>query len=395
MKYTVGLLAAFLPTLAHAHTAMPEQAGTRLSAALSTTWRDNGVQTVDSYWQIPGALMGGEAYPVEQGVMLDDASVTLQHRADSGIHGLVQIGSHDNGKEAEVHHAFAGYTLPLAGTWLNLEGGRMAGAFTPSNGEHASGRRFSESPLALDALLGRQFNDEGLRAQWRWQGWELGLEGWRGSAFPATPGEDGGSVDLYLQQRGNWARLQWQAGLWWLQADARNRSDDRYSSGHSHGNATQVQAPALWFDGQTELSGLFLRLEAPLGSALTAYLGAEWLQSSAEGTLHNASQQTRLVSDANGGWLEATLRWRNHELGLRRELLALDNQLSGVAAASLASSAGLYNDHNPGRTTLLYRWHFSHAFVLRLEWTQDETQPEAEQRVGAGLTWTPTLWSQP
>ena len=394
MKKSLFCLAALCASVAHAHSDADSEVGTTVSAAISATWRDDGVILTDGAWQIPGVLMGGEAYPVEENAAVDEASLTLQHRAASGIHGLLQISSHDNGSEAEVHHAYAGYDLALAGTRLNLEGGRMAAAMTPSNGEHASARLFSETPLVLDAFLGRQLNDEGLRAQWRWHGFELGAESWRGSAFPATSGEDGGSHDVYLHHKGHVGTVQWYTGIWWLQADALNRQDTRYSSGHTHGTTTTVTVPEAWFDGRTRISGAFLRLDAALSTNLHWLTQIEGLQLEAEGDLRDSTREVELNSEHNGGWIQTSLRWQAHEAGVRWERLALDNELTGAAASVLATEAGVYTEHDPTRTTALYSWHASPSFRVRVEWTRDETQSEAIDRIGVGLVWQETLWSQ-
>jgi len=385
--------------LAHGDADMDATPGTRVQAALSATWRDKGAVTGDGVtdngiWHIPGTLMGGEAYPVETGTSLDDASITLRHRDVSGVHGLLQISSHNNGSEAEMHHAYAGYTLSPGHSSLNFEAGRMAAAITPANTEHASERLFSEAPLALDVFLGRQLNDEGARLGWRHQGWIVGLESWRGSAFPATAGDDGGSFDAYLQHRGNHGRLSWYGGLWWLQADALNRQDDRYTAGHSHSSSV-VTTPELWFDGRATLSGAFLRLKTEFSHDLVWMVEAQWLQLEADGTLRDSTRQAALFSEQNGGWLQTSLRYGKHEVAIRQEQLALKNSLTGAAADALAQLADVYNSEDPTRTTLLYAWHAADNLRLRLEWTRDASVPQQTiERVGLGLVWNTTLWSQ-
>lgn len=393
MKRSTLLFSLLTAANAHAHSDAAPTVGTSINAAISATWRDEGTLQELGYWQIPGVLMGGEAYPVEQGTSLDEASLTLHHRAVSGTYGLLQISSHDNGGEAEVHHAYAGYSRQLNTLTLSGEAGRMAANISPGNGEHASSRLFSETPLALDAFLGRQLNDEGLRATLHWHGWRLGVESWRGSAFPATPGEQGGSVDVYLHHQGRWSDLHWNTGLWYLQADADTRNDNRYESGHSHGSSTTVTVPELWFDGSTDIHGTFLRLDWQATPAVKLSLHTEWLQQQVDGTLRDSTRNADYESDADAGWIETAVHIRNHTVATRWEQLTTDNHLTGAAASIIASTAGVYNDENPARLALLYRYRISPALAVRIEWTQDQLQPDETERTAVGIVWTDTLWS--
>ena len=119
----------FMPHYAYSHGLEMAEVGTFLDASLAATWRDEGanLESPSSPWQIPGALMGGEAFAVEEGVSLDDANLVLRHLNQNGIHGLIQISTHSNGDQAEVHHAFAGYRWQHGDVRINAEAGRMAG----------------------------------------------------------------------------------------------------------------------------------------------------------------------------------------------------------------------------------------------------------------------------
>ena len=375
--------------LAHSNKDQFQTPSTKVTAAISATWRDQGVAESDTLWQIPGLLMGGEAYPVTESTSLDDASISVHHRTNQGSHGMIQIASHDNGNEAEIHHAFAGHTLTQDNSQWRIEAGRMAAAMTPLNGEHSHHRLASEAPLIMDGFLGRQLNDEGIRLQWLAQSWVLGLESWRGSAFPATSGEDGGSYDIYLQYRAE----HWQAGVWWLEADANNRSDSRYSSGHSHGDSADIVAPEIWFDGQTQIAGAFFRSQWQLTNHLQWRTQGDMMAVQVEGNLRDSSRQAALSSEYNGGYLQTSLRWQTHEVGIGWERLSLDNELVGAAAGVLATTAGVYTDHSPSRTTLVYSWQAAPGLRLRAEWVQDNSLADSVNRFGLGLVWQQALWS--
>ncbi len=382
-------------TLAHTNQAADQEPiqGTSVSAAASVTWRDNGVVESGSAWQIPGALMGGEALPVTENTTVDDVWIKLHHYSASGVYGLIEISSHEGTDSASLHHAMVGLRKPWQDVILRWEAGRSSALFSPSNTEHASERLFSETPLVYDVFFGRQYNDEGMRLRTSYGGFELGIESWRGAAFPATSGENGGAKDIYLQYTYNKNAWQWTMGSWWFQADAQQRTDQRYNSEHNHGSTVSITVPSTEFSGTTETYGFFWRNQWQLSERSAVNFDAEWLWSQVSGDLRDATRQAQLDSDWQGGWVQVAFNYEGHALALRQEKLILDNQLRGAAANQLALDSGLINDgHEPSRTTLLYGFKITPNLRLRLEWTQDESSIEDIQRAAIGLVWQQALW---
>ncbi|RLT95375.1 MAG: hypothetical protein D9N11_15270, partial [Ketobacter sp.] len=125
---------------AYAHGEVETQIGTQVSAAVSATWRDDGMLLQDGRWQISGVLMGGEAYPVEEGTTVDEARISVQHRTADGVFGMLQVSSHDGVSDAEIHHAYGGVEFDTGPMFITVSAGRMAAAMTPANGEHSSDR---------------------------------------------------------------------------------------------------------------------------------------------------------------------------------------------------------------------------------------------------------------
>ncbi|RLT96811.1 hypothetical protein [Ketobacter sp.] len=388
------LLACLLSVNGHGHGETPTEVGTRVSAAVSVTWRDDGMLLQDDgRWLIPGVLMGGEAYPVDGGVTVDEARLDLAHRTAERVFGRLQISSHDGVSDAEIHHAYGGLQLDTGPVLTTLAAGRMAAAMTPANGEHASDRLFSETPLPLQAFLGSQLNDDGARVSLDLGAWQLGLESWRGDSFPAA-GEGEELNDVYLHYRDGWNGVPVFAGIWWLQADAVNRSDTRYSAdGHDHGSVSQsTTLPEYWFDGRTEIGGAFLRLAGGHASHWHWALEAQYLQVSIEGSVRDSTRLAPWSAEDNGGWLQASLGRGAHTLGLRWERLVLENHLSGAAAGALADLTGLYNpDHDPQRSSAVYHWQVQPGLALRLEAVDDGIQMESIQRIAVGLVWQAEL----
>lgn len=394
-KSTIGCLVSscclFGVSPADAHTKQDNEKkpGLYIDAALAASWRSEGAMVKrDGIWQIPGVLMGGEAFPVEKSYSLDDAFIDLNYRHPSGVYAQIQLASHDNSLEVELHHALAGIEWGRASIKGFAEGGRMAATFTPANPEHASQRPFSETPLALDAFFGGQLNDEGARAGMHFAGFTLAVESWRGRAFPATPGEDGGALDAYLHYHITSNRLRGHVGLWGYQAQALNRTDDRYNAGHSHGNSSNVSAPELWFDGDTDAAGVFARIQWPVQESIVLSAEAQWMQVKPQGNVRDTMSVSEMKGHYEGGWSQALVQVQRHGLGIRYERLTLENQLSGAAAADLARASGLLNEgFEPNRTTLLYQFTQNDMLSWRLEWVDDQSMPEQTDRIVLGVVW--------
>lgn len=399
MRLTLPLLCTLSIGVCHAHTGDVPALGTSVNAAISTTWRDNAGVEESQRWQIPGVLMGGEALPVEQGPVLDEASLSITHNTNAW-HAHLETGTHDNGDSVELEQAFAGYRFQPVGITLILEGGQRVGVFTPYNGQHPSQRLFSEASLLQDAFLGRHFADTGVHLRTPFlDGFTLGLESWRGDAHPATDGEKGGANDIYLHWQAVFATVEIRSGLWGMRAEAYDREDTRYTGGHSHGSAT-IESPTYWFDGETDTAGIFLVLASPQSATLKPSLTLEWLQQTVDGEVRDDTRLARLEGDYNAWRIEPSLTWHQHQVGLRYEQLVLENTLSGSGAAPLADTTGLNNPGvDPERISLAYRYALSPAFSLRTEYTQEKTQwtgTELDQRnrVALGIIWQDTLWKQ-
>lgn len=399
MRTTLPLLCTLAIGVCHAHTGDLPAMGTSVNAAISTSWRDNAGVEESQRWQIPGLLMGGEALPVEKGLVLDEARLSLTHNTNTW-HAQLETGTHDNADSIELEQAFAGYRFRSTGITLTLEGGQRVGVFSPYNGQHPSERLFSEATLLQDAFLGRHFADRGfhLRTQFL-QSFTLGLEHWRGDSHPATEGKNGGANDIYLHWQKAFSTLDIRSGAWGMRAEADDREDTRYSGGHSHGNVT-LESPAYWFDGQTDTAGIFVVFASSQFATLKPSLTLEWLQQSVDGDVRDETRLAHLDGDYNAWRIEPSITWHQHQIGLRYEQLVLENALSGNGAAPLADTTGLNNPGvDPERIALAYRYALSPAFSLRAEYTQEKTQWTGTQldqrnRVALGIIWQDTLWKQ-
>jgi len=392
-----------MPTFGHY---IPGDGPVELSASVVATWRSDDIVEQNDYWRIPGALMGGHAWPYERGVAVDEALLGLGARINERTFAVIEVGTHGggdgHGDSAEVQHAYLGFQCcEEPGPWV-LEVGRMSSAFSPSLATHAGDRLTSESPLVNDVFFGRDFHDEGVRLWWHeTAGWSAGAEYWRGKAFPANTDGDG-VWDVFARHAWSAGPTSITLGGWYYQADAIARADHRYGGGHTHTpvappGATAEAFPDTRFTGDVDVYGIHAGLEYRLSTDWVMGLEGEWMHFAMDGTVHDAvGRQARLDADQQGGWLQPSISWRRHTLGLRGEMLTTDNHLTGSAAPVLAEDSGLANasGHDPMRYTAVWRYQWRPDVAFRAEVIQDETLADDELRFAFGVVWQGRLWPQ-
>ncbi len=391
----VWFLLFLLPSLVWGHGDGDLTPQTKVDGTMIVNYRSDAFSDEGQPWYISGAMMGGEAVPANQGFVVDDIFITLTHVGKDNVYGMVKMASHQGGGVA-FEHAWLGYRLFTGdSSYLNIEAGRMAAAFSPANLAHADSRLTSDAALAFETFLGRQYHDDGVRFLWsNTQGLALGGEIWQGEAFPATPGEQGGAMDMFVRYKANTDAISWSAGAWYMQAKAVSRSDDRYTGGHSHGVVVDT-SPSYWFDGDTTLYGVHFGGQWQFSSDFTAGLETHWLWQEVEGRLRDDTRKADLTGEANGGWLELSLAYQQHALGFRYERLVLNNSFSGVAGEALAALSHLNNEgHNPVRNTLVYRYQVQPSLTLRMEWQSDKSAPQREERWLLGFIWKKNIWAR-
>lgn len=393
------LLGFSAAVLAHGDMAVFDDSKTSLDASAAITWRSAGAVDKDQPWRIPGIMSGGEAWPVEKGLAVDEVMIQLQHAFDDNWYGVLKAGTHGGSSDdhggIELEHAYVGWRCCKQSNTVMVEAGKLMAAFSPGIASHATDREFSEAPLVQDAFLGRHFHDEGVRARWQLSGFTVGAEYWRGNAYPATTGEEGGSADVFARYQ--WSNHHWflQAGAWLMRADADLRSDHRYSAGHQHNTAFVAQIPDVRFTGRSDLWGLHGHIRWSITHHTAISLQGEWLQMSVDGDITDGTRTAALDGDYQGGWVQAGLHWHTHSLLLRAEELSLENRLSGAGAPQLSSDANLDDPgKNPSRLSLGWHWQFKPYLAFRLEGVKDDSLLEDRSRIALGVVWKDRLWSR-
>lgn len=376
----------------HTRAAEPAVAGLSVDAGISTTYRTGTVVPEAGVWQIPGILMGADAYGADEAFNLDGANIHLKWHGVQRAHASIDIGSHHDG-EVELEEALAGYRLADRGRVV-LEAGRMKARFSPENRSHAYARPFSENNLVYDAFYGAHYLDDGARVRMTpLAGLELGLEAWRGGHYPATDGTGGMAQDAYAHWYGGAGPWTLGVGAWVMLADASERPDDRLVGGHSH-TISADQNTDLTFSGNQDSAGARLSLLWQGPATWSLGLTGEVITVDAEGELRDTLRQARLDGDYLGWWLQPELRWQQHALAVRYAQLVLDNHLSGAGGPVLAEDAGLLqNGTDPDWLGVSYRYQLQDGFGVRAEWTRNRSTGEAEDYLGFGVYWAHQLWS--
>lgn len=400
-QYAITLIALCLSMQVFAHGGMAgDMPKTALDASAALSWRSEGAVDKKQAWRIPGVMTGGEAWPVEEGVAVDEVTLQLYHALNANWYGVLKAGTHGAGSDdhggIQLEHAYVGWRCCEAANTVAVEAGKLMGMFSPGIAQHSSDRLFSESALALDAFLGRHFHDEGVRAVWMHQsGFSAGAEVWRGKAYPATAGNGGGSYDVFAKYQWHGEHLMLTVGAWAMQADADLRGDHRYMGNHDHNSAFVAQIPDVRFTGSSDLWGLHGAARWHINHHWALSVEGEWMQVEADGELFDGTRRADLVGEYAGGWLQAGVHWLNHSLSVRAEELVLKNQLSGSGAPQLLNDANLAGrGENPSRLSVGWHWQFLPSLAFRLEAVQDDSVLEERSRIVVGVVWSDRIWSR-
>ncbi len=365
-----------------------------IQAAVSTTWNSKTAADSNDLWRIPGTLMGGHALPASKGGKIDDAAIWANYQANQRTSLHAAIGTHNDGStQAELENLSIEHQINIRKP-LTISAGVIEPEFSPSAHHHASTDTFADASLVADAFWGRSIHDKGVRITSKLQpNVEVGAEIWNGDFFPAKSGD--GAQDLYVKWQhihNDWHLV---AGAWVLQAQANQRSDDRYfDSGHSHATATASLPVDVKFTGDTQMAGSWLSMNAPERYGIRSQLRYEAVQTQSDGQLADTTHSADYDSDHLAFAVTPSINFRNYQLSYRYEKLSLENHLSGNGAQVLAEEANLITNANPKRQTLQVNWQATKSLGLRLAYIQDHTLAESDQRVSIGLTWHDKLYSK-
>lgn len=318
-------------------------------------------------YALPGFALAADTGPGERGLSLGESELVMSANIDDKFYGSFTAALTPE-NEIEIEEAFF-ETLAL-GAGFTAKAGRFYSHIGYLNAVHAHAWDFADQPLVYRAMLGNQYNDDGVQLRWVAPTdlfVELGAELFRGETFPAGgAARDGrGTRALFVKVGGDLgATASWRAGLAYLDAEAEQRAS---------GDAA---APDL-FDGSSKLTiADFVWKWAPGGNPQRTHLKlqAEYFWRDEDGTFDPGSSGSPLdYRGSQSGWYAQAVyqfmpRWR---AGLRYDRLksdAVDPALAGTAL----DNAG----HDPTRVSAMIDWSGSEFSRLRLQYNRDESRAE-------------------
>lgn len=324
---------------------------------------------------LPGFQLGGEAGLPSRGLSLDHTELTLSANIDPYFFGqtTLALASHGGDTEVELEEAFI-ETLGLPGG-IGLTFGRFFSAIGYMNSQHRHVWDFVDAPLPVQAFLGGNYYDDGVRLSWlapTTTFLEVGAEVFRGGRFPAAEnGDTVGAWAVFAKLGGDVGfSHSWQLGLSHLRASP----EDREGGGHHHGHGHDEHEAV--FSGDSELSIVDLVWKwAPGGGVGDLTLQTEYFHRRENGRLElphaGQSQLTRYDGRQRGWYGQAVYqflpRWR---VGARYDRLWSDNDSTDRA---LLEEAGLADTSDSlHRASVMLDFSTSEFGRFRLQYSRSE-----------------------
>jgi len=343
-----------------------------ISAVLQGTYAN--LSQDPKQFAIAGYPLGGDTGPGKRGFSLGESELAIFANVDPIFAGtlIASITPEDTIGVEEAYGVVNGAPYGIVPKF-----GRFFSGIGYLNQQHQHVWDFVDAPLAYQAFLGGQYQQDGLQAKWVApldQYLELGAEAGNGSNFPGTERNKNGvgSWALYAHTGGDVGDSHnWRAGLSYLSTRAQDRD---YTQPDAFGRDA-----SLSFTGPSHLAiADFVWKYAPHGNTLgnTFKLQGEYFYRKESGdlTYNPASvlESTAGYSARQSGWyLQGVYQfmptWR---AGLRYDRLASGGQNYGANGAFLAST-----DFAPRRYSAMVDWSPSEFSRLRLQYARSQTVP--------------------
>ncbi len=382
---------SILASPSRAHIEHLEEIDTQVQALSSFTYRSDYVVEPGQPYLIPGALMGGEGVPSEKGFVFDEAQLKGQWKSPHHYYLEAKISAHAS-DEIEIENlAFVAPSVAVLGG-ATFEVGKLGTETTSTANWHSSQNIFSEPNLLGDVFFGRHFNDVGFRISRVLGPMRLGIEGYNGDNWPATSAK--GTAAAFAQFDFRLALFDMSVDIWGMQSQAQDRTDTRYSAGHSHGgNIISSSSTNFFFAGDIAQYGGIARLKREFGDS-EIRADFEWISSNAEGDIYNATQ-TSLYENLNEGVrIFLAYRLAKHTLSMQYEEIALQNDLLSPVTSLFAESANLINNgFEPSKTIVSWSYDITPETTLRIEGVTDNSlSDKGVNKINLGLKWQRVLF---
>jgi hypothetical protein len=339
-----------------------------LSGTYARTSRDPANYRIHGFQLPPDAEIG----PGTRGFSLAESELGFAASIDPYWRGAANISIlPDN--TVSIEEAFVQTTS--LGNGLSLKAGRFFSGVGYLNSQHSHVWDFVDAPLAYQAMLGTQFNDDGVQLTWlapTERFIELGVELGRGRSFPGSDtNRNGAGMSAITAHTGGdiGESHSWRAGLSVLNAKAVDQALSAINaSGSSVTNAFTGSTRVYVLDGVWKW--------APNGNATRTNfkLQGEYLRSTRTGSLvadvSGAATADAFRAAQSGWYLQGVYQWMPHwRVGLRTERLNPGNPNFGINTALLSGDG-----FHPHKNSVMVDYSPSEFSRVRLQLARDNAR---------------------
>lgn len=325
---------------------------------------------------------GGEIGPGQRGFSLAESELGIYANIDHYFYGGLNFSIHPD-DTVSAEEAFIQTTALPQG--MTLKAGRFFSGIGYQNEQHAHTWDFVDAPLAYQAFLGGQVNNDGVQLRWiapTETFFELGAELGRGANFPGSNRDKNGAgaSAVFAHLGGDvGASNSWRAGLSVLATSPQNRSvNDADGDGIGvvntfSGNSKLWIADAVWkwapngnpYYTNFKLQGEYLRRSED--GSLTCDDADPAAPSACTGGVGGGYRSTQ-----SGWYVQGVYQWAPYwRVGLRTE--RLDSGAPGNAALA-AANLPAFAAYNPSKNSLMFDYNPSEFSRIRLQFAQDKAR---------------------
>ena len=339
-----------------------------LSGLYTHTSQDPATYAITGFQLPPGAGIG----PGTRGFSLAETELGFAASIDPWLRGAANIALEPD-NSVSIEEAYVQTTS--LGEGFSLKAGRFFSGVGYLNPQHSHTWDFVDNPLAYQALLGTQYNDDGVQLTWLPpidQYVELGVELGRGRSFPGTDtGRNGAGMSAFTAHTGGdiGDSQSWRAGLSMLNAKATDQSLLATDAGGSlvtdafSGSTRVWVADAIW-------------KWAPHGNATRTNfkLQGEYLRNTRSGSLvydvGNVDRAGAYRAVQSGWYVQGVWQFMPYwRVGLRTERLDPGTPDYGLNAVAFAATG-----FKPHKNTLMLDFSPSEFSRVRLQLAQDRSR---------------------
>jgi hypothetical protein len=328
------------------------------------------------HYAISGFVPSGDIVPAKRGFSVAESELGLSANVDDKFYGnLILSLSPDN--TVGVEEAYGLYTAAPYG--IAPKFGRFLSSIGYLNDQHQHTWDFYDAPLVYQALLGGQYQNNGLQVKWiapTDEFLEFGAEIGSGESFPGNSRNKNGTGSgiVYVHAGGDvGASHSWRAGLSYLQTGAHDRE---YSQLDAAGNDAQVS-----FTGRAKLAIADLVWKwAPNGNARERNFKVQgeyfWRREDGDVTYDangalGLTQTGSYRSNQNGFYVQGVYQFLpNWRVGARYDWLNPGSVDYGSNGAYFGSTS-----FNPQRTAVMLDWTPSEFSRFRVQYQQAKLRP--------------------